>query len=606
MPDQVSNNQNLVRSAFPMNLLRLLWLTLAVCAFSFAVSAQPDYAPATWTPPACVKWYTTGNGHHFCVIHDMEGFYEASISYLNRCDTNTSGSYNVSASVYYLVNGLQNGSDNVGHSENDPTDPPAGDITQSVRESEYAWHVVCWNRYMFGTEHEGFVSTPAWYSEAMYQASAALQRHLCTLYGIPMDRNHIIGHNEWQNPAWTNWMAANWPQIDTTCNNHTDPGQYWNWSHFMSLITNGLPPAIVTQPKSLSVVEGSNVTFTVSATGTNPLAFQWSYDQAPISGATSSSYSIAGVRLTNAGTYSVVVTNSDGGTTSMPAYLSVTGPVTNSPGGILAPSGMADWWPADGNLNDLFGHNTATPQGAFSYVAGEQGLAFNFDGATTILNFGVTNIPAPWTASLWVNRQNAPGASAALLSDGTYSIKLEQYNGTRQVGITHYGVGDYNFGYTVQAGTWVHLALVGTGSQTLLYANGTLQGTIAQNVPLPRSYIGVGYLASSSLFTDYMLGAVDELALFTRALSTAEIAAIHAAGSAGFYRAPELSGAMMSGGQFRFNLRGLTGKTFTILSSSNLTAWSAAGILQNPNGATQFVDFSASGQLWKFYRATQP
>jgi hypothetical protein len=198
--------------------------------------AQPDYAAAHWNPPGCVKYYTSGNGHSFCVIHDMEGYYLDSISYLNRCDKNTNGVYNVDASVYYLVNGLQNGTDNLGHAENHPNDPVAGDITQSVRESDYAWHVVCWNEYMFGTEHEGFVSTPAWYSEAMYQASAGLQRHLCNTYGIAKDRNHIIGHDEWQNPAWTSWMATNWPQISTTCNTHTDPGQYWNWTHFMALL----------------------------------------------------------------------------------------------------------------------------------------------------------------------------------------------------------------------------------------------------------------------------------------------------------------------------------------------------------------------------------
>jgi autotransporter-associated beta strand protein len=213
--------------------------SIGVCAGAFLGTtvawAQPDYAAAHWNPADCVKYYTSGYGHFFCVIHDMEGYYLDSISYLNRCDT-TNGVYNVDASVYYLVNGLQNGSDNLGHAENNPNDPVAGDITQSVRESDWAWHVRCWNEYMFGTEHEGFVATPAWYSEAMYQASAGLQRHLCDTYGIPKDRNHIIGHDEWQNAAWTNWMATNWPQIDTTCNTHTDPGPYWNWTHFMALI----------------------------------------------------------------------------------------------------------------------------------------------------------------------------------------------------------------------------------------------------------------------------------------------------------------------------------------------------------------------------------
>lgn len=200
---------------------------------AMTASAQPDYAPAHWVPPSCTKWYTSGYTRQFCVIHDMEGYYASSISYLNRCDKDTNGNYKVDASVHYCVNSVQNGS-----GESNPSDAVAGDITQSVRESLWAWHAVCWNKYSFGTEHEGFVSNPAWFTEAMYQASAGLHRHLCNTYGIPKDRNHIIGHNEWQNPAWTNWVATNGFTFSTTCNSHTDPGQYWNWTHFMALLND--------------------------------------------------------------------------------------------------------------------------------------------------------------------------------------------------------------------------------------------------------------------------------------------------------------------------------------------------------------------------------
>ncbi len=214
------------------------FVLLAALGFSAAESqAQPDYAPAHWTPMVgCSKWYTTGNGRIFLVIHDMEGYYWTSISYLNSCATDTNGNLSVQASIHYLVNGLQNGTDGT-HTENRPADPVAGDITQSVREQYYAWHAVCLNRYGFGTEHEGFVSTPVWYTEAMYVASAGLQRHLATTYNMKMDRRHIVGHGEWQNPNWVLWMSNNYPQIDVTCNSHTDPGIYWNWGHFMSLIT---------------------------------------------------------------------------------------------------------------------------------------------------------------------------------------------------------------------------------------------------------------------------------------------------------------------------------------------------------------------------------
>jgi hypothetical protein len=85
-------------------------------------------------------------------------------------------------------------------------------------------------------EHEGFASNPAWFSEAMYQASADLQRHLCNDYGIAKDRNHVVGHDADKSAAWVSW-ADTGLGIDPSCNTHSDPGQFWDWTHFMDLIT---------------------------------------------------------------------------------------------------------------------------------------------------------------------------------------------------------------------------------------------------------------------------------------------------------------------------------------------------------------------------------
>jgi N-acetyl-anhydromuramyl-L-alanine amidase AmpD len=191
-----------------------------------AIQAQPDYAPAIWRPAYPGHWYTSGNGHYFLVIHDMEGYYASTISYMQQSSTQVS--------INYCVNGKVDNS----------SDYPAGEITQMVRESYYSWQARCWNTWMAGTEHEGFASNPAWYTEAMYQASSGLQRHMANGYGIPIDRNHIIAHGEGQNAAWVSWMAANWPQIDATCNTHTDPGIYWDWTHFMDLINSSINPHV--------------------------------------------------------------------------------------------------------------------------------------------------------------------------------------------------------------------------------------------------------------------------------------------------------------------------------------------------------------------------
>ena len=288
-----------------------IWLGLALAGFSRRAQAQlpppPDYTNALWSQAYPGHWYTSRPGHYFCVIHDMEGYYESVISFFQQSGTQ--------ASIHYCVNSLKNGNDKAhNHVENNPADAPAGEITQMVREAYWAWHVLCWNGYTYGTEHEGFVDSPVWYSEAMYQASAKLQQHLCNAPDantapIPEDRNHIIGHNEWQNPAWTSWMATNWPQIDTTCNNHTDPGQYWNWTHFMQLVS---APNILAQPANQVVLQGFPVTIAIatSNTGTNnPTSYQWLFNSNVVAGATNASLTITNLQLTNAGTYALRITN---------------------------------------------------------------------------------------------------------------------------------------------------------------------------------------------------------------------------------------------------------------------------------------------------------
>src|SRR4051812_20846934 len=154
-------------------------LAICLCALAPQARAQPDYAPAIWNPAYSGHWYTSGNGHYFCVVHDMEGYYQSTISYFQQANQGSG-----KASIHYCVNGLKNGNDGT-HFEINAGDAQPGEITQMVREAYYSWHAVCWNTWMFGTEHEGFASSPAWYSEAMYQASAGLQRHLCDAYNIP-------------------------------------------------------------------------------------------------------------------------------------------------------------------------------------------------------------------------------------------------------------------------------------------------------------------------------------------------------------------------------------------------------------------------------------
>ncbi|CAA9460306.1 MAG: Negative regulator of beta-lactamase expression [uncultured Rubrobacteraceae bacterium] len=85
---------------------------------------------------------------------------------------------------------------------------------------DIAWHAGNWsyNQTSIGIEHEGFVSNPNWFTDAMYRSSAYLSASLSKRYRIPIDRYHIIGHNEV--PGST----------------HTDPGYYWDWYRYMRYV----------------------------------------------------------------------------------------------------------------------------------------------------------------------------------------------------------------------------------------------------------------------------------------------------------------------------------------------------------------------------------
>jgi hypothetical protein len=132
------------------------------------------------------------------------------------------------------------------------------------------------------------------------------------------------------------------------------------------------------------------------------------------------------------------------------------------------------------------------------------------------------------------------------------------------------------------------------------------------SIPLPRVCIGVDFFVdpnaigskASYQFTDYLLGSLDEIQVFSRALSGSEISAIYSAGSAGLVCAPEFTGLGPTGnGQVQLNLRGQTGKDLTLYASTNLVAWNTLAGISNPTGAVQNLDSTLPPQ--KFYRASQ-
>jgi hypothetical protein len=183
---------------------------------AMAAQASTDYGPAAWNP--LPNYYTSGSGHKFHVVHDMEGYYHSVYTVLK----------NQGLSVHYATNGKKDSS----------TDANSGAISQFVRDAHYGIHARCWNTHSTGTEHEGFASNPAWFTEEQYVASAGITAHLSAVFGWAKDRNHVVGHNAKSSSAWVSYASSSLG-VDGTCNTHSDPGPYWDWTHYMALVNGG-------------------------------------------------------------------------------------------------------------------------------------------------------------------------------------------------------------------------------------------------------------------------------------------------------------------------------------------------------------------------------
>ncbi|NBE50570.1 N-acetylmuramoyl-L-alanine amidase [Streptomyces boluensis] len=161
---------------------------------------RADYPDAEWVP-ASNSNFTASNRPSsypidFVVIHVTQETYDDTLAIFQNPDAQVS--------AHYVVRSAD------------------GKVAQCVRERDIGWHAGNWdyNTRSVGIEHEGWVDQPEWFTEAMYASSAQLTAHLCAAYGIPKDRDHIIGHSEV-------------PGAD-----HTDPGPLWDWEHYMDLVNS--------------------------------------------------------------------------------------------------------------------------------------------------------------------------------------------------------------------------------------------------------------------------------------------------------------------------------------------------------------------------------
>ncbi|MFV8183086.1 N-acetylmuramoyl-L-alanine amidase [Streptomyces sp. AF1B] len=173
----------------------------------------PKSVSCEWIPAPYAEFGDNDYGNHdlgdrpasqsikYIVIHDTEGTWDGVLN-LIKDPTYVSWNYTLRS-----TDGL---------------------IAQHVKNKDVAWHAGNWyvNASSIGLEHEGFLVSPdAWYTEAMYRSSARLVRYLAAKYRIPLDRQHILGHENVPGPTTSSIPGM-----------HTDPGPYWDWRHYFDLL----------------------------------------------------------------------------------------------------------------------------------------------------------------------------------------------------------------------------------------------------------------------------------------------------------------------------------------------------------------------------------
>lgn len=109
-----------------------------------------------------------------------------------------------------------------------------GHLTRMTDDTDIAWHAGNWyvNQTSLGIEQEGRAADgPTCYTDTLYRATAALTAHLAHRHRIPLDRTHLLGHDNVP-PA----LPENAPAM------HTDPGPYYDWGGLLALLGHPLTP----------------------------------------------------------------------------------------------------------------------------------------------------------------------------------------------------------------------------------------------------------------------------------------------------------------------------------------------------------------------------
>ncbi len=282
---------------------------------------------------------------------------------------------------------------------------------------------------------------------------------------------------------------------------------------------------------------------------------------------------------------------------------------------------MISWWPAENSADDVIGnHNGTTPYG-IGYAPGKSGLAFDFDASNRRVfvpdssDFIPTNgftfegwFYARQTLEAYIGMRGDDSGgmdswTVRRLSDGQLSFQIEDVLNNSNV-ITA----------PVQNNQWYHFAAtfdMASGSMKL-YLNGAVAAQTNTTLKPIGGYdpgfnpgIGIGNQSGTIVRTSFD-GLIDDVALYSRALSPTEIQSIYHAGAAGKAGLGQTNASPMlslqsQSGAMQLTIGGASGRTYEVQVSTDLLNWTAWTQVDSI-GTNSIMDTNTTIYPRRFYR----
>ncbi len=371
-------------------------------------------------------------------------------------------------------------------------------------------------------------------------------------------------------------------------------------------------PAVLDPVLPATVYSGANATFRAVAAGVTPMVFQWQKnganlaDGGNVSGANTASLSIRNVSTSDAGAYSVVVSNAIGAITSAPAALTVTAPAAGSYAEKIFANHPVAYWRFNDHgdpstnyavANDFVGGFSGV-YGSAAYnamlgVAGPNPAAFpgfepgngalqtaNADHAWVIappLNLNTNTV----TMMAWIypTAWSEPGSAGLIFArTSNNDVNGLDYQNNDQLGYTWNGsASTYNFAsrLVVPSNMWSFVALVLSPTNAVVYlynANGQLSATNTTThtnaLFAAPTLIGCDPSDTTTPRTRAFIGSIDEAAVFNYCLSPLELYNLYKKGLGLTYQPVSItrqpgSTALYQGRTARFSVTAVGDPTIT-------------------------------------------